>query len=116
MQASSFLAAQSRPSDTAANSIFTADMSTEITMILVCNTTGSAANFSLYHDDNGTTFDQSTALYYQKSVAANDTFIFKAESLNQLTVSEGGQIAVQSSAASALTFSIYAITTTVRGQ
>ena len=111
MFASGFQIAQSRPSGTSATSVYTASMRTEITRIVVANTTGSAANYSLYHDDDGSTFDQTTALYYTVSLAAN-TSVELIGAAAGLFVSKSGQIAVQTGTGSALTFTIYGVTET----
>lgn len=92
-------------------SAFTATLLTEITRVVVCNTTGTAAAMSIYHDDNGSTFDATSALYEAKSVPANDTIEIKAESIGGgFMVSAGGQIGVKTGTASALTFTLYGIT------
>lgn len=107
---------QSRPSGTTAVSAFTASMPTELTAIYVCNTTGSAVDFSIYHDD-GSTFDQTTALFYATALAANETRLITVSADNAgLLMREGDQIGVQSSAADALNFTAYGITSTVRSQ
>lgn len=106
--------AQSRPSGTTAVSAFTALMPTEITRIIVCNTTGTAANMSIYHDDDGSTFDATTALYESKSVPANDSIEIKAESIGAgLMMAKNGQIGVKTGTANALTFTIYGITANI---
>lgn len=111
MQASGSQLAQARPSGTTAVSAFTAKMATEITRIVVCNTTGVAAKFSLYHDDNGSTFDADTALYVDKSVAANESAVIEAQGPNSgITVSKDGQIGVKTDTANALNFTLYGIT------
>lgn len=110
MIAAGALLAQVRPASTAAAAAFTAPagQSVEITRIEVCNTTGTAADASLYHDDaGGSTFDQTTALRYAKPVAANDALTIQADIGSGIVLSPGGQIAVQSSAGNALTFSFY---------
>jgi hypothetical protein len=108
--ASGELLAQSRPAGTTAVSAFTASLHTEITLIVICNTTGSAANVSIFHDDVGSTFDQTTAIYYVKAVPANDTIFIRAEAGAGLHMSVDGQIGIQTATGSALTFSIYGIT------
>lgn len=105
-----------RPSGTAAVSAFTASMPTEITAIYVCNTTGSAVDFSIYHDD-GSTFDQTTALFYATELAANETRLISVSADNAgILMRVGDQIGVQSSVANALNFTAYGITSTVRSQ
>lgn len=103
--------AQIRPSGTTAVSAFTALLRTEITLIAVCNTTGSPANMSIFHDDDGSTFDQTTALHYAQAVAANTTTYIKPESIGAgLSMNKDGQIGVQTSVSNALTFTIYGVT------
>lgn len=103
--------AQSRPSGTTAAAIYTPSRKAEILYINICNSTGSAATFQLYHDDDGTTYDQSTALYYNKSVAANDTITINANMLGGgLPVNVGGNIAFQTGTGSALTITLYGVT------
>lgn len=88
-------------------------MATEIGLIAICNTTGSAANASLYHDDDGTTYDQTTALMYAQPIPANSTVWVKAEAFGFITIKRGGAIGIQSGTASALTFTAYGITESI---
>ena len=116
MFASGSQLAQSRPSGTSATSIFTATLPTEITRIVICNTTGSAANYSLYHDDNGSTFDQTSALFYTVSLAANSTQNIELTPGSGLMVSKDGQIAFQAGTGNALTCTIYGVTASIGGR
>lgn len=104
--------AQIRPSGTAAVLAYAnGRLNAEITLIVVCNTTASPVNFSIFHDNDGTTFDQSTALYYAKSLAANDTALLPFHSPNAgLAVRPSGNIGVQTSTANALNFTLYGVT------
>ena len=103
--------AQSRPSGTSAVSVFTATIATEITRIVISNTTGSAANASLFHDDDGSTFDQTTALMYAVSIPANSTTMIESGGAGSgFHVKPSGQIGVQTGTGSALTFTLYGIT------
>ena len=67
--------AQIRPANTTAVSAYSpaANVRTEIKRIVICNTTGSAVTFQLFLDDNGTIYDQTTALFYDVSLAADST-------------------------------------------
>lgn len=113
MQASSTLLAQIRPANTSAATAFeTESIRAEITRIIICNTTGVAATFSLYHDDGGTSYSEATALFFSKSIPANDSYILDSQIVNQLSISPTGSIGVQSGTASALTFNLYGITST----
>tara|TARA_Y100001937_G_scaffold63114_1_gene86616 strand:- start:44 stop:391 length:348 start_codon:yes stop_codon:yes gene_type:complete len=107
--------AQVRPSDTNATLAFTATIKTEITALFITNTTGTAATYSVYHDDDGTTYDQSTALYYQVSLGANETKTFTGNLGEGITLSAGGKLAVQSGTSSALTYTFYGITAQIEG-
>lgn len=109
--------AQARPSGTTAVAAFSASLPTEITTIYVANTTGSAASFSLYHDDDGSTFDATTALYEAVSVAANTTTVIRASAPGGgLAVSKVGKIGVKTSTGSALTFTLYGVTANMQGR
>lgn len=99
---------QTRPAGTSAAVIFTASQRTELTRIAVCNTTGTAATFRLFHDDDGTTVDQTTALYYDVSVAANATQVILAETIDGgITISKDGTIGFATGTGSALTITGY---------
>ena len=98
--------AQSRPSGTTAENLFTATDKTDITRIVICNTTGATAKYSIYHDDDGSTFDESTALYFEVDLAANSS-IELADFVRYLTLPKDAQIGVKTSVASALTFTLY---------
>ncbi len=103
--------AQNRPSGTSAVSAFTADLVTEITLIVVCNTTASAAEFSVYHDDDGSTFTQATALHYAQTIGANETLYLGSEYAGAgMTIKPDGQLGVQTNTANALTFTVYGVT------
>jgi hypothetical protein len=103
--------AQVRPTSTSAESAYTAEIQTEISRIVICNTTGTAASFSLYHDDDGSTFNDDTAIYESKSVPANDSIDIKSESVGGgLMVQIGGQVGIKSGTANALNFTIYGTT------
>jgi hypothetical protein len=102
---------QNRPSGTTNTTAFTATQLTEFTRILVCNTTGSAVTFRLFHDDSGSTMDQSTALFYDVSIAANTTedIISQVKDAG-LSVAKDGTIGIRSSTADALNFTGYGTT------
>ena len=76
---------------------------TQIKAIFVCNTSGSVSAFRLNHDENGQTFDSSNYLFYDKTVAANDTFI----SCSCIYMKEGDSLGISSDPADSLTVSVY---------
>ena len=60
---------------TTATSIYSPAASTEtvIKNITVCNTTNNIVTLSLYRDDDGTTYDNTTAIKYQQDIGAKTT-------------------------------------------
>ena len=101
--------AQSRLSDTTATSLYSpADgVKTQITEILVSNNTAGAIACRIFHDEDGTTYDQSTALYYDESIAANKTL--RLDDLNWWMSNSSGNLAGRSATGNALTFTVYGI-------
>lgn len=97
---------QLRPGDTSAASIYSPgeNVTAIITSIFVCNTTGNTPNYRIFVDDDGTTYDQTTALYYDNAMNANTTE--KIQCFIAMNNSNGN-IAVRSSAASEITFTIF---------
>jgi len=108
--AAGFLAGQLRPSNTTAATLYTATLKSEVTRILIANTTGSAATFRLFHDDDGTTMDETTAIVWDNSIAAG-AYVDLQAYLDQaaITISAGGSLGCRSGTGSALTFSAYAV-------
>ena len=104
--------AQARPSGTDPVSIYTpgSNKSAKITSIYVANTTGSSVTFSIFHDDDGTTYDESTALFFNQALAANTTREINSFSDFGLFMNNGaGNLAVESNTGSALTFTLYGV-------
>jgi len=102
---------QARPANTTAVSIVTPinDQIVIIQQIIVCNTTGSAATFRIFLDNDGTTYSEATALIYDYSLDANDMieFSFGQDSISGLYMTNiAGNLAIRSGTASALTYTI----------
>jgi len=97
--------AQSRPANTTAVSVYSPDGNevSHITEILVAETSGSATTYRIFHDDDGTTYDQTTALFYDIAISANTTHIIE---LNEWMNDEDGNLAVRSGSGNALTFTV----------
>lgn len=79
-------------------------MTAIVKSIWICNTTGTSATFRIFVDDDGTTYDESTALFWDVSINGNatielNTFIALDNSL--------GNLAVRTSVANALTFTAF---------
>ena len=101
---------QARPANTNAVSIYSpaGNARAEVLQIVICNTTSSAATFRIFHDDDGTTYDQTTALYYDKTVAANDTLrVYPNDPPGFAMVNAAGNLAVRTDTNNALTFTVY---------
>lgn len=101
---------QLRPADTNAASVYSpaADVTTEVTSIVIANTTALAAAFRLFLDDNGTTYDQTTALYYDHSVAANDSITLPESGVGGWWMADStGNLAFRTDTANALTITVF---------
>ena len=96
MFASGSQLAQSRPSGTSAVTLFSATLGAEVTALVIANTTGTAATYSSYHDNTGTTYSEATALAFGVSLAANTSVtLFPSQSEGcGLTLSGGGSLGV----------------------
>lgn len=97
--------AQNRPDGTSATQVYQPDNYAEISVITITNTTASAVDYSMYIDQNGTTYDESTAIAFSVELPANSTTIWDLE--NPIPLFSNGNLAIQSSVADALNFSIY---------
>ena len=97
--------AQVRPADTNAVSAYSTPKGTraEITRVLVCNTTGNTPSFRIFLDNDGSTYDQTTALYYDKAMSANDTTTIEGS----WWIDDSGNLAVRTSAGNELTFTVF---------
>ena len=104
------LLAQSAPADTNAVALFTASLRTEITNLLICNTTGSGATARVFLDEGGTTYAASNALYYDVAIAANTTMSVAATSLyGGINLAAGDSLGIRTSTGDALTFSLFGV-------
>lgn len=107
--------AQAKPTNASATSIYSpADgVSAEIIHIIVANTTTSAVTFRMFHDEDGTTYTQDTALFYDVSIAANHTVQYDVKIY---MVDPNGNLAFRTATASALTVTLYGTETLVRAR
>lgn len=98
---------QSRPGDTNAASLYSPAsniVAAIITTLVVCNQSGTADTFRVFLDDNGTTYDQTTALFYDIAIAADTTVTIE---LNLFMNDPTGNLAIRAATASALTFTAF---------
>ncbi len=103
-QAQTRLLGQLRPTDTNATSIYSPDDYAIIDRILVCNQGGITPKFRIFLDDDGTTYDETTAIYWDICMKADETIeidgpLFMADS--------SGNLAVRTDTASDLTFTVF---------
>jgi hypothetical protein len=98
---------QLRPANTTAASIYSppTHLKAEIRKIVVCNTSGSGTTFRIFHSQASTTYDETTALYWDVAIAADTTTSYVEEFW--MDGREGGNFAVASGVGNALTFTVY---------
>jgi hypothetical protein len=98
--------AQARPSGTSAVSLLSPSASEIfiVTQLVVANTSGSSANYSVYHDADGTTYDQTTALAYEVDMAGNSFDFLDVEIPMNTNLHN---LAVKSGTGSAFTYTAY---------
>jgi len=81
----------------------------EVVLLVIANTTSSGIAFRLCYDDDGTAHGTGTALYWDKTVGANDTFVFQSQGPGTgIPVSKTGSLALQAGGAG-LTATIYIV-------
>lgn len=97
---------QARENSTNAVSVyFLPNASTKaiIKTITLCNTSLSSANFSIYRDNDGTTYDESTAKYLDVSLASKATLLIDTYwAMNNAS----GNFAYKTSVANAITITL----------
>ena len=94
---------QARENSTNAVSVYSpaADTNTVVKHLRVVNTSGGNADLTLYHDDDGTTYDESTAIEWQTTLATGETF--EIDNTFIALNNSSGNLAYKSSVANALT-------------
>jgi len=101
--------AQSRPSNTTAVSAVspTDGQIIQVTSVFLANTTSANATFRIFHDEDGTTYDESTALFYDVTLDANTSLHIDLADI--WLRNSSGNLAVRVGTASAITFTFYGI-------
>lgn len=72
--------------------------------IFITNTTSTATTFSLFFDDDGETYNTSTALFYQTPIDPNSTVLLDVFILMS---NSAGNLAGSSGTAGAVTFTVF---------
>lgn len=104
--------AQSTPTNTAAVSLYSPGDGVQgiVKKVYICNVTGAAAAFAMWHDDDGTDYTVETRLYMDNTITANTTRILSDE----IYIDSSGNLAVRSDITAALTFTLYGEETRTR--
>ena len=71
--------------------------------------TGSADTFAIYLDDDGTTYNEETALYHDVSIDANTTVVL---SIYLPMSNSAGNLAVEAATTDAVTFTVAGLVVT----
>lgn len=97
---------QSRPANTNAVSIYSpaSNVTAIIRSIVICNTTALAATYRLFVDDDGTTYDETTAIVFDTSLAANTSTVMD---VYWPMANAAGNIAVRTGTLNAITFTVF---------
>jgi hypothetical protein len=97
---------QLQPANTTAASIYSpaSGINSDVKTLVVTNTTAGAVAYRVFHDDDGATYDTSTALFYDVSLSANATDVIP---INAAMSDSTGNFAVRTDTNNALTFTLY---------
>ena len=97
---------QLRPANTTAASLYSpaANLTGIAKNLVVANTTAILATFRVFVDDDGTTFDETTALFFDVPLLGNTTVLIDMYSAMD---DPAGNFAVRTDTANALTFTLF---------
>ena len=100
---------QLRPANTTAVTIYSpsAHNRAEIRKIIVCNTSASAVTFRICHDENGTTYDETTAIMWDVDMVAGETKFIEEDIWMDGREDSPPNLSVRTSVGNALTFTVY---------
>lgn len=102
---------QSCPTDSTAVSIYSPGASTTaiISTIHICNTSNENKKYSIFLDDDGTTYDETTALYYEVDIEKKSTHQIQTHlGMNN----SSGNLTVQANSGNSLTFTVHGVEVT----
>ena len=96
---------QLRPANTSAASLYSpADARGYGVDVVACNVSAANVDVSIFHDKDGTTYDETTALVFTHTLAKGETLSLSKIISDYL---EDGNVGVQSSVANAANFTAY---------
>lgn len=98
--------AQLRPGNTTAVSAYSPPSTTQaqITKVIVCNTAATTQKFRIFLDHDGTTYDETTALFWDVVVSTDTTVEIDGD---WWMTDSSGNLAVRTDSASAFTFTVF---------
>jgi hypothetical protein len=98
--------AQARPSSTTAESLFSNPINSQyvLSVVNICNVSATAAALSLFHDVDGATYDEGTALLWAYTLAPGEVLQYEANLSGDLAA---GNVGIKTSVANALNFTAY---------
>ncbi|MCP4900122.1 MAG: hypothetical protein GY906_24390 [bacterium] len=99
---------QARPANTTAVSIYNPgpNVITELTAIFICDTAGGTPKYRIFLDDDGTTYDETTALYYDVQIQENTETVL-IDLTGVWMADSDGNLAVRTDAANEITFTLF---------
>lgn len=100
--------AQVRPAGTSAVNGWSPDFfgQFEVNLIHCANVSGASITISIYHDTDGTTYDETTALVWQHTIPAGGVFQLESSLVGYSTAENFG---VQCSVTNGVTFTFYGV-------
>lgn len=106
---------QSRPDDTVAVSLYSpADGIVAIVkQVIIANTSAASAKYRVCHDEDGSTYDETTALFWNVPLATESSDVID---LCLYMTNSSGDLAVRTDTTEAVTFSCYGEETQVRAR
>ena len=110
------LLAQLRPNVTTPVTLYSVPsapqgLRTEILLLVAFVATSGNKDIIVYHDDDGTTYDSTTAIFGVQRAQFGDNPVFAAQAVGGgIFVKPGGSIGVETSVADEVNFSLYGIT------
>lgn len=100
---------QTRPAGTSAASIYSPapNVHAELLLLVVNENAGATPNFQVFHDEDGTTYDQTTSLFFNNALTANETKLINLSGIWMRN--SAGNFAIRTSVALQITFTLYGI-------
>lgn len=103
-QVQTLLLGQLRPANTTATSIYSPDDYAIVDKIIVCNQGGITPKFRIFLDDDGSTYDETTALYWDIVLDKDQTIEIEG---TFYMANSSGNLAVRTDTADDVTFTVF---------